>query len=176
MNTGSPTMRHTTDKTVVPLAVAWQLHCGACGEPVQAAESDGWSAARSFTTRLRFTLQRRSPDDAGIAGDHPARRLPPPAATQPAGPTDPRDAALISGSYSVSYNAARCTLTLTGTLDIDGSHYFVDDVLTMDLASIDGDGDGAGDDAAPGHTASSLPIERLAGLAVMTHLGLRHGR
>lgn len=158
-------MRTNPKQTVVPLAVAWQLHCGACGEPVQTAEPDGWDASRSFTTRLRFTLERHG------AGQHRPTDAAP--ADPPNTPTDPRDAAVISGRYNVSYNAQRCTLTLTGTLAIDGRHYVVDDVLTMDLASMD---DGAGaDNGSPG-TVPPLPIERLAGLAVMTHLGLRDPR
>jgi hypothetical protein len=84
--------------------------------------------------------------------------------------TDPRDAALISGHYNVSYNATRCTLSLTGSLDIDGRHYVVDDVLTLDLATV-----APADHHDPGMPppGAGLPIERLAGLAVMTHLGLR---
>lgn len=129
-----------------------------------------WSADQSFCTQLNFALERPAPrpDDAGRT-------------TGPAADLDA--AARIAGAYTVNYNAASGLLALSGTLNVDGATYFVDDQLTIDRAASFDAYLSAANPAEGGRrltawSADGLPeqgpaLKLLAGLAVMALLGLQ---
>jgi hypothetical protein len=143
-----------------------------------------WSAEQSFCTQLGFALQR----PARIAGTAAANEPEHEARSAPAN----LDAAeCITGTYTISYNAASGLLALSGTLKVDGATYFVDDQLTIDRQgsfepSLGGTPAGcrSATDAERRLTAWSvgeLPadgpaLKLLAGLALVSHLGLKPQR
>lgn len=125
-----------------------------------------WPQDQSFCTQFCFALDRPQ-SDAPAAG---------PAA-------DLRQAARIAGTYTVSFNAASGLLVLSGTLNVDGATYFIDDQLSIDQTSSYDAYLSAGTDdrrltawSVGGMPEQGPALKMLAGLAVMAHLGLRrHG-
>lgn len=153
------------------------LHTRTLHEP-PAPHADAWPAEQSFCTHLCFALERPPllQDSAAEPGS--------------AGPTDLAAAERIAGSYTVSYNAASGLLALSGTLNVDGATYFVDDQLTIDrdthfdanlsAASHGTDGCAGAERRLTAWSAGGMPeggpaLKLLAGLAVMSHLGLQRG-
>ncbi|HSW05289.1 hypothetical protein [Aquabacterium sp.] len=137
-----------------------------------AAPVQAWPAEQSFSTQLSFALER-----PGVpTGLRPS-----------AGTADLAAAERIAGTYTVSYNAASGLLALSGTLNVDGATYFVDDQLTIDreasfeaYLSAHSGGEPATERRLTAWSVSGLPedgpgLKLLAGLAVMSHLGLQRG-
>jgi len=156
-----------------PAAPASPACVTACTDPADraaATEASAWPAEQSFCTQLSFALERPAPVAA-----------PCPRPTSPA--ADLETAARIAGTYTVSYNAASGLLALSGTLNVDGATYFVDDQLTIDRAAsfeayLSASGNDNGDRRLTAWSAGGLPeqgpaLQLLAGLAVMAHLGLK---
>ncbi len=135
-------------------------------------QSSAWSAEQSFSTQLSFALERpvtAGPVRPAVAAAHAA---------------DLAGAERIAGTYTVSYNAASGLLALSGTLNVDGSTYFIDDQLTIDReASFESylsahSGGGGAERRLTAWSVNGLPedgpaLKLLAGLAVMSHLGLQ---
>ncbi|NRF66332.1 hypothetical protein HLB44_04980 [Aquincola sp. S2] len=160
-----------TPSATADLAAAGLIGDLAEGDEAEALDDAGWAPEQSFSTQFCFAFERPQDGPAdGAAGDL-------------------RSAARIAGTYTVGYNAASGLLVLSGTLNVDGATYFIDDQLTIDQASSYDAYLSAGAGRAPSNderrltawSVSGMPeqngsLKLLAGLAVMAHLGLRrHG-
>lgn len=163
------------------------LYCPAADKhPTPASHADtAWPAEQSFCTQMGFALERPAANALTAADTEPHAA---------GAPADLQAAERIAGTYTVSYNAASGLLALSGTLNVDGATYFIDDQLTIDReASYEAFacGSNAAADlhstgAEAGRTLSAwsvgeLPanapaLKLLAGLALMAHLGLKPQR
>jgi len=133
--------------------------------------NDAWTSEQSFCTQLSFALERPATVQAATALH----------------PVDLAEAERIAGTYTVSYNAASGLLALSGTLNVDGATYFIDDQLTIDreasfeaYLSATGGGAATAERRLTAWSVSGMPeggpaLKLLAGLAVMSHLGLKRG-
>lgn len=173
------------------------LYCTAADKHPAPHADPAWPAEQSFCTQLGFALERPAAHTAAAAGHTAAGGITAGAPKQhpaPGAPADLQAAERIAGTYTVSYNAANGLLALSGTLNVDGATYFIDDQLTIDReasfaafacgSSAAADQAGSNADAerslsawSVGELPANAPaLKLLAGLALMAHLGLKPQR
>lgn len=151
--------------------------------PAPASHPDtAWPGEQSFCTQMGFALERPAANASSAESTE---------SHATSAPADLQAAGRIAGTYTVSYNAASGLLALSGTLNVDGATYFIDDQLTIDReasfeafacgSSAAASLNGAGADAhrrlsawSVGELPANAPaLKLLAGLALMAHLGLK---